>query len=886
MGKKKGFNWGRFDSEFIQSIVYSDKTAEKLRAPFQTDDKELLVPYMEKICNEPDQKFILRYHEEIADHFLADSGHLRGVVGRLKGRHNRADNQEAVLKKIRTRNKLFFLDAAIVRAVVEEMYNVGYRAVASDGISQFTEERRLKLHNCVPAEVPMYDYQVKAIQTLQEFYIEKNERAGILHMPTGSGKTRVATCFLLEHMVASGWQVIWLAHQSLLLEQAAQDFYEHSAALLPTVAPNRDSFQMICVSGSHANIRDTRKNHDVLLFSIQTLARMRNVEYLRAILRDRVIIVIDEAHRAEAPSYRKVIKAVSDLSANVKLLGLTATPKRFTDSDTAHLMELFDNKIIYSISMAELILKDVLSRPKLFRIDTNINYYDGLTKEEKDYLEKYGKLSPKTARRIVETKARNELIVKTYLDRRNEFGKTLIFALNGEHCKALNNALRANGVRSDYIYCKEPGDNEKIELFRNGELDVLLNIEKFTEGVDVPDIQTVFLTRPTGSDRLLVQMVGRGMRGVGSGGTKTVNIVDFHDMWGRFEDWLTPHFEFPVQYDESDTESETTTQSETSSAKAEQTEKESLELIREFYEELEINLSKQVGQPAYVALPVGWYDVLDADGNDSKVLVFDSQYDGYQAMWSAVERFPEDYSGKDALAEWFDGFGLLPSAYELQLLLDYYQDSGEAPVYHTFDQRDAIDASLLAKQLYQENVGVADLNGRIHERYEENAELIDSIYGSEAQYIRRVKDFMEDPGGIRPLGVKIEELPYDILPFDPSPVYDIHELVNEVDRECFQGKYGKKPTISWTKKPYRSYFGEFSRNTDGAQYIRINRILDSKDVPREDIKYVIYHEMLHRDNMTHNADFRAKEHLFPNWPEMERFLDSTFRRFDLQCAFM
>ena len=91
--------------------------------------------------------------------------------------------------------------------------------------------------------------------------------------------------------------------------------------------------------------------------------------------------------------------------------------------------------------------------------------------------------------------------------------------------------------------CGEARDNSKvIDAFKNNKLDVLVNVNIMTEGSDVPDIQTVFLTRPTQSEGLLMQMIGRGMRGKQAHGTETANIVDFHDQWSTYNKWLNPEW--------------------------------------------------------------------------------------------------------------------------------------------------------------------------------------------------------------------------------------------------------------------------------------------------------------------------------------------------------
>jgi hypothetical protein len=212
-----------------------------------------------------------------------------------------------------------------------------------------------------------------------------------------------------------------------------------------------------------------------------------------------------------------------------------------------------------------------------------------------------------------------------------------------------------------------------------------------------------------------------------------------------------------------------------------------------------------------------------------------------------------------------------------------YKLSGEFPHLNHFKERNDIDAALIAMRLKDENVGIADLDGRISQIYQTNKAIIDSIYGGEEEYNRRVNDFIRYPDGIRPLGMKIEEIEDEALTIDPTPCYDIDQLVAEVVNEMFDGTYGKLPPIMWTDKPYSTFYGMYHYHKNG-HFIRINCMLNSKSVPKEVVKYVIYHELLHRDNFRHDAIFRALEHKYPNWTEHERFLDFTFPKFDIRYS--
>ena len=85
--------------------------------------------------------------------------------------------------------------------------------------------------------------------------------------------------------------------------------------------------------------------------------------------------------------------------------------------------------------------------------------------------------------------------------------------------------------------------------------------------------------------------------------------------------------------------------------------------------------------------------------------------------------------------------------------------------------------------------------------------------------------------------------------------------------------------ITWTPKACKSYYGKFYPDDNS---IKINCLLNSKSVSREVVKYVIYHELLHRDYPKHDAAFRAKEHKYPDYVGCEEFLYGKMRQFDIK----
>ena len=96
----------------------------------------------------------------------------------------------------------------------------------------------------------------------------------------------------------------------------------------------------------------------------------------------------------------------------------------------------------------------------------------------------------------------------------------------------------------------------------------------------------------------------------------------------------------------------------------------------------------------------------------------------------------------------------------------------------------------------------------------------------------------------------------------------------------FGGEFDGIRSIDWTDKAYRTYYG-LHQETDGIHTIKINSVLNSKDIPKEVVKFVIYHELIHRDNMFHNKEFRLKEHEYPNYEECEHFLYDNMTNFDI-----
>ena len=281
------------------------------------------------------------------------------------------------------------------------------------------------------------------------------------------------------------------------------------------------------------------------------------------------------------------------------------------------------------------------------------------------------------------------------------------------------------------------------------------------------------------------------------------------------------------------------------------------------------------------SLPIGWYNVIDEEGNDEKVIVFASQEEGYLAMKADAEtlKLTEEFDGAELAKTYFKGFGLTPDPDDLVDVAGFVHDMGSFPELQTFAQRDEIDPGMLAAKFNEELLPMVTTKERISEIYSSHRTIIDSLYGNRDYYERRIVDFMMYPKGIVPIGTRVEEVEREFYQLDPAPFEDsLEDILSEVLKEqaSVLGENYRRPTIAWTDKPYKSYFAQYDWAID---HIKVNDVLNSRSVPRETMKFLIYHECLHQLIHKHGTEFRRLERLFPDFTEHEHFLDYKFPDF-------
>ena len=852
------FSWMNFDPAFLKTILLSTEEFQDEQDDIKNEDDIIgLVAKMNFICYEPDKRFIMKYRTIIEQDLFKNYPEEVRKICRALGVTGASFNikQAALSRKT--------MSASLIGAYISALYNISGFETEFNEYSRFRYTTVLNMKDTEIEDVPLYDFQKDAVNALKTHFLDNNNSSGMLVMPTGSGKSRTATYFLIKEMISRGYQILWIAHRHMLIDQAADCFYKF-AGLSKIENPKIKDYRINCISGEHLSIKQVRES-EVIVASIGSICRSK--EHLRRILGRKIMVVVDEAHHTLAPTYQETIKFIRKHRSNVKLFGLTATPVRANENDSQKLLSLFDNNIVFSISMSDLITKGILADPHCIRIETGEDFEPNISNEEANLIKKNKELPESLVNKIASSHNRNQIILKEYLDNKNKYGKTLIFAMNVVHCRLLCEELVQHGVKCGHIYSGKEDNAKIINDFKTNKLDVLVNVNIMTEGSDVPDIQSVFLTRPTQSEGLLMQMIGRGMRGSQAHGTETVNIVDFHDQWSTFNKWLNP--EWIVSDEISDEETP-----ETRAYKA--------RLYTEYDWKDCLDVYKSMCQSAIaygktISVPVAWYTLIDENGELHRMLIFEDQMQGVLDMQNHKSEWIEvlNITPEQILDRYFSYFCTRPLFRDIELLIDNIRSCEITPTIKILKERKKIDPYYVAKTAEENGT---DIFLQAKEAFD-SSDIVRDLYGSIENYQMEICKAKIYGDKKLVVGLKVEELPIELIPFDRTPFYDLSQLVEEVKNEMFGGNYDGIGTVTWTDKAYKGYYGVFYHES---KCIYINSVLNSKDVPKNVVKFVIYHEMLHRDDFTHGKAFREMEHRYPCFEECEAFLYNNMHSFDIK----
>ena len=322
--------------------------------------------------------------------------------------------------------------------------------------------------------------------------------------------------------------------------------------------------------------------------------------------------------------------------------------------------------------------------------------------------------------------------------------------------------LENRGIRAGVVYSgAKSSEGEKVpkrdenarilEAFRRNDFDVLINIKMLTEGTDIPDVQTVFITRETKSDILLTQMIGRALRGPRMGGTEKAYIVAFIDIWKYEIKWAGYGQIFPGIADNDASESHGLSPQVILA-----------DLVRRLAQQMDRTIDNITG-PFLTLLPLGWYKVefeTVAEGSEDDirmtelVMVFEGEKDAYERFIESIAQAPnqefaeidlnfdEKYQSikelcikafyeqditAEIVGEWPNESVLINL---FHIARHVAQNEGEKPPFFLFEERDNHDLDALAQKFVNDDLGPRALEQALQVEFERKDRYWKTIYYS------------------------------------------------------------------------------------------------------------------------------------------------------------
>lgn len=336
-------------------------------------------------------------------------------------------------------------------------------------------------------KIELFDYQENMKSRIDKALCL--HRSVMAQMPTGTGKTYLLTAVIDSFVRANSKAKVWIvAHRRELVSQideTVRKFHSYSSATSSLLS-------------------------SVKAMSIQWLMR-----HYDEIEEEPGLIVIDEAHHALAKTYKEMWERFP----KAKFLGLTATPCRLNGKGFTDLFDV----LVQSWGVPEFISKGRLATYDFVSIKS-----DGVTQRLIDSLQKRGADGDYQNKEMDMLLNKKPSIEKLYRSL-EEFGrdrKGIVYAINISHAQKITKLYQEHGVKAIAIDSKTPATERQqdIEAFKKGDIQVLVNVDIFSEGFDCPDVEFVQLARPTLSLAKYLQMVGRGLRV--AKGKKNCVIID------------------------------------------------------------------------------------------------------------------------------------------------------------------------------------------------------------------------------------------------------------------------------------------------------------------------------------------------------------------------
>lgn len=362
-------------------------------------------------------------------------------------------------------------------------------------------------------EVRPYPHQQDMLERLGIERDIHNRHRNLLVAATGTGKTVMAALDYkaLKHAhQGRPLSLLFVAHRQEILKQSLRTYQE---------VLDDANFGELLVGG------EVPKDWSHVFASVQSL----NARALEELAPDHFdVVVIDEFHHGVSPTYRRIIDHFKPL----ELLGLTATPERMDGRNVQD--EFFDGHIAAEMRLWEALENDLLSPFHYFGIADNTDL-EGITWKQGSYV------TSELSQLYTGNHARARLIVKAVQEKVTHPGsmRALGFCVTVAHAHFMADFFRRAGVNAKALDGSTPAAERAQALrdLRDGTVQILFSVDLFNEGLDIPDVDTLLLLRPTSSATVFLQQLGRGLRRTPDKPVLTVlDFIGQHRKEFRFEE--------------------------------------------------------------------------------------------------------------------------------------------------------------------------------------------------------------------------------------------------------------------------------------------------------------------------------------------------------------
>jgi len=640
-----------------------------------------------------------------------------------------------------------------------------------------------------------FEHQKAAFEKLSQLYNfkDKQHKSGILVLPTGAGKTFTSVNWICRNVISKNYKVLWLAHTGHLLKQAYDEF-SNNLLEIPNSRQNL-IIRVVASSPTFGNTNQIEQTDDVLIITTQTAINSFNTKatdikgqqirtrfeaFLERAKETGLYVVLDEAHHAPAFGCRNLLiggakfeEGIKQIVPNSLFLGLTATPTYTDKTRREWLWKIFSSEIehvdagkksvkkgiIYEVNKSYLQKNRILALPKYIQRNTGTTFeiddttYESLIKEHKD-------LPAWLVDKLANDEKRNNYIADEYIQNKSLYGKTLIFADRWDQCIYIKEKLKKAGIKVNAVFTHidasantaeernkvNSSENElRIEQFKDNQIEVLINIRMLTEGTDIPDIKTVFITRETTSTILLTQMIGRALRGTKSqkdGRDKdTANVVFFTDNWKKIINFAVPdggglndsikiRGTYPMEYI-------------------------SIKLVEELSRKLDSGVMI-ADRPFLDYLPLGWYETEITVGIGDDLSTFKEFVIVTESAKSKFDKFIQDILNNIA-PEWEDEnvTDKFMEPFTEKWLKNYFSDedntantldfdlikiarhvaqSKSEPIFISFTERNSHDLSAIAYDVVKKPMTDLDIDDLLRKEYYSPGKLWKDFYKDYNRY--------------------------------------------------------------------------------------------------------------------------------------------------------